>query len=86
MKAEIRRFRNLEWSTIVVTTDPLHASFEGQPAAAEFNNAEELSKSLPSALVDGKPTFLHENPEGWLKKMSRMPYTRLTVTIVEDSE
>lgn len=81
MKATIRQFRNLEWSIVPITTNPLHASFEDQPAGQEFKTAEEWSMMLPTALIDGKPTRLHEDPEGWLTKMSKMPYTRLSVNI-----
>ena len=77
MKAIVRRFKKEEWVAVTVTTNPLSTSIE--EAAQEENWLD----GLPSALVDGRSTEIRDNPEGWMKSMSHMLYTRMTVEIVE---
>lgn len=77
MKAIVRKFKKEEWVAVTVTTNPLTTSIEGDAQEARWLDG------LPSALVDGKSTKIRENPEGWMKTMSGMPYTRFTVEIVD---
>lgn len=77
MKAIVRKFKNEEWVAVTVTTNPLSTTIEGDAQEQHWLDG------LPSALVDGKSTKIQENPEGWMKALSQMPYTRFTVEIVE---
>lgn len=77
MKAIVRRFKRKEWVAVTVTTNPLKTSIEGEDQEESWLNG------LPPALVNGKPTAIRENPEGWMIAISGMPYTMFTVEIVE---
>lgn len=78
MKAIVRRFKRQEWVAVTVTTNPLKTSIE------EKDQEEHWLDGLPPALVNGKSTKIRENPEGWMKAISGMPYTRFSVEIVEE--
>ena len=81
MRAKIRQFSAGSWRTIEVTTNPLRAKVEG--GTPEGFDVKSWALSLPPVLLDGKSTRLQENPEGWLERMSRMVYTRITVELID---
>lgn len=80
MKAIVRRYSRSKWVAVEVATNPLTAEVEGVDGSDAEQN---WLNDLPTALVDGKSTGIHENPEGWLTAMSKMPYTRFSVEILE---
>jgi hypothetical protein len=50
--------------------------------SAELFDFDRWALSLPPLLVEGKSTRFTENPEGWIAKMARMRYTRITAEIL----
>lgn len=81
MRAKVRRYGSGTWRTVSVSTEPLSGAPEGE--STEPFDFEHWALSLPPLLVEGKPTRFSENPEGWLAKMARMRYTRITAEILD---
>lgn len=80
MRAKIRQYGAGAWRTVAVSTEPLQGRLEGE--STESFDFERWALSLPPLLVDGKSTPFLKDPEGWLSKMAKMNYTRITAQIL----
>ena len=80
MRAKIRQYGDGAWRTVAVSTEPLQGKLEGE--STEPFDFDLWASTLPPLLVERKSTRFLENPEGWLEKMARMNYTRITAQIL----
>lgn len=67
--------REERWTSYEVELDPLRVHSQGREAGEDF------FQRLPTALHEGGPVRLEEEPRAWLKSMAQNPLSHMAVEL-----